>query len=176
MSTSTDLGTIIGNVSRSLVPVQHLITGFAYLLGMVFFITALSKFKKIAESGGRSQEKPFVPLAFFLGGAALVFLPTVMSGLANTAFGVGNVLQYTNYNPYDFYSSLGFVIQTAGVIWFVRGCILLVSASQPGAQHGPKGLVFLCAGILAMNFQNTVSAISTAMVQLSNLTLSFKGK
>ncbi|CDZ76751.1 hypothetical protein BN59_01026 [Legionella massiliensis] len=170
MSTGTDLVTIIGNVSRSMFPVQYLLSAFAYVLGTAFFMIGIAKLKKIGESRGRSQEKLFVPIAYFLGGSALLFIPTTVSGFANTAFGTGNILQYTSYNPFDVYSSMATVIKTAGIIWFIRGCVLLVGSSKPGEQHGPKGLAFLCAGVLAMNFQNTTAMASAIMGQLSNLT------
>jgi hypothetical protein len=163
---------MLGNLSRSLYPVQRLLTGFAYLLGVTFFMMAIIKLKKIGESGGHSQEKPIVPLAYFLGGAALLFLPSAVTTLANTVFGSGNILGYVSYNPYNIYNSMGLLIQTAGVLWFVRGCVLLVGASQPGETHGTKGLVFLCAGILAMNFQNTASVINAALNYLMSLSIS----
>ncbi|MBA3535211.1 MAG: type IV secretion protein IcmC [Tatlockia sp.] len=172
MSTNSDLISMLGNLSRSLYPVQRLLTGFAYLLGVAFFMMAIIKLKKIGESGGRSQEKPIVPLAYFLGGAALLFLPSAVITLANTAFGTENILGYITYNPYNIYNSMGLLIQTAGVLWFVRGCVLLVGASQPGETHGTKGLVFLCAGILAMNFQNTASVINAALNYLMSLSVS----
>ncbi|ASQ46954.1 type IV secretion protein IcmC [Legionella clemsonensis] len=172
---STDLVTIIGNLSRSLFPVQHLISGGAYLLGLIFFILALTKLKKIGGSGGRSNERIFVPIVYLIGAAALLYLPTAVSLMANTAFGTGNVLQYTSYNPYNIYSSMLLVIQTAGLIWFVRGCVLLIHASEPGVQWGPKGLVFLCAGVLAMNFQNTASMLAAIVNQLVHLSITIRG-
>lgn len=174
-SKSAELITMIGNLSRSLYAVQHLLTGFAYMLGIVFIMTALAKLKKIGEAAGHSQESTFVPIAFFLGGAALLFLPSTWTALANTTFGQGNILQYTNYNPYDLYSSMTLVIQTAGVIWFIRGCVLLVHASEPDGKHGTKGFIFVCAGVLAMNFQNTGSAITAVINYIMTLT-GFKAK
>lgn len=168
MSTNTDLVTMLGNLSRSLYPIQRLLTGFAYLLGISFFIIAITKLKKIGESRN-SQESSIVPLAYFLGGAALLFIPSVVTSLANTVFGAGNVLGYVSFNPYSVYNSMGLLIQTAGVLWFIRGCILLVGASQPGETHGTKGMVFLCAGILAMNFQNTTAALSAALTYIMSL-------
>lgn len=170
---STDLVTMIGNLSRSLFPVQHLISGGAYLLGLIFFIIALTKLKKIG-GGRQSNERIFVPIAYLVGAAALLYLPSAVSLMANSAFGTGNVLQYTDYNPYNIYSSMLLVIQTAGLIWFVRGCVLLIHASEPGVQWGPKGLVFLCAGVLAMNFQNTASMLAAIINQLVHLSITIR--
>ncbi len=172
---STDLVTMLGNLSRSFPALQHLITGLGYLIGLLFFYAAFVKLKKMAGSGGHSQERSFVPIAYFLGGAALLFLPSAYTVFSNTAFGVGNILQYTNYNPYNVYSAMGIVIRTAGIIWFVRGCVLLVQASEPGVQHGPKGLAFLCASILAMNFDNTVAFLNYVMGRLQALASAIKG-
>ncbi|RMX01868.1 hypothetical protein [Legionella jordanis] len=170
---NTDLITIIGNIGRSLLPVQHLLSGGAYLLGIVLFITAITKFKKVAGQK-QSNEKIFVPIAYLLGAAALLYLPSVTTILANSTFGAGNILQYSGYNPYNIYNSMGFLIQTAGLIWFIRGCVLLVHASEPGVQWGPKGLVFLCAGVLAMNFQNSVNMMAALMNQLEQLSISIQ--
>lgn len=169
-----DLITMIGNLSRSLYAVQHLISGMAYFIAIVLFLFGLMKLKTIAESHGRSQERVFVPIAYFLAGGVLLYLPTAFTTLSNTVFGTGNILSYVKYNPYDIYSSMGLLIQTAGLIWFVRGCVLLVHASEPGEQRGSRGLLFVFGGILAMNFESTIAAAGAAMSWIESLTLSVK--
>ncbi|AHE66356.1 hypothetical protein Loa_00788 [Legionella oakridgensis ATCC 33761 = DSM 21215] len=92
--------------------------------------------------------------------------------MANTDWG------YSNYNPYNIYSAMRVVIRTAGLIWFVRGCVLLVHASEPGVQHGPKGLAFLCAGVLAINFEGTVAVVNVIiekLILLSQYSTNIKG-
>ncbi len=71
-------------------------------------------------------------------GAVLFYLPTALNIMANTAFGVGNVLTYSYYNPYSIYNSMGLLIRTAGLLWFVRGTVLVVQASQPELKKGQK--------------------------------------
>lgn len=173
---SIDLVTILGNISQSLFPVQRLITGGAYLLGILFFIKAIKVLKKIGDHKVQSpsQEKMFVPMMYILFGALLIYIPTAISIMANTAFGVGSVLSYTQYNPGNIMSSMGFIIRTAGLIWFVRGCVLVAHASEPGTQEGPKGLVFLIAGVLAMNFDNTIGMVNYMLDHLVTWTLSVK--
>ena len=163
---------MLGNLSRSLMPLYKLISGFGYVLGLLFVISGLLKFKKIAEAkqGSSSEEKPMVALTFFIGGVLLIFLPTILPILSNTVFGNENILQYIPYNPNNIYSSMGVLLKTAGLLWFVRGCSLVVHSSQPGAKEGKKGLFFLFAGILAMNFSSTYGILSYIMNQLISMT------
>lgn len=169
----TDLVAMLGNLSQSLFPVQNLIRGFAYVAGIVFFSLALFKFHKIAQSRGQgSGEKKMAPIVYLLIGSALIFLPSAMSIVANTAFGYENITAYTNYNRFDIYSTMGLLIRTAGLIWFVRGTILITQATHPGAKkEGAKGLVFIFAGILSMNFDNTISIVNTIINYLLSATM-----
>lgn len=173
-----DLISMIGNLSLSLASVQSLIAGLAYLLGLWFVITALVKFKKIGETkaNANSEEKMHTPIAYLLGGATLLFLPTMLQTFSNTFFGNSNILQYVKYNPYDIYGSMTILVKTAGLIWFVRGCVLLVNSSHPGAKEGPKGLAFLFAGILAMNFSLTFGMVLYVINELISLTSGGSGK
>lgn len=172
MNNNADIVSMIGNLSQSLVPVQTLIAGLGYLIGIFLVITAVTKLKKIGDyrSQGSSGEKMFVPIAYLIGGAALIFLPSALKVLSSTAFGTGNILQYTPYNPYNVYASMKILIQTAGLIWFIRGAVLLVHASEPGVKEGPKGLAFIVAGILAVNFEGTVGAVNFVIEHLMSLT------
>lgn len=176
---SFDLITIMGNISQSLGPVQKLLSGMGYLLGILLIMNGLIKLKKVGESrGGGSQEKAFVPLVYILIGSLLIFLPSTIQVFSNTAFGVGNILQYSAVNPYDIKTSMIFLVKTAGLLWFVRGCMLLIYSSQPGSQgkDGPKGITFIIAGILAMNFEGTYGIINYLTNQLLSLTNSSSSK
>lgn len=171
-----DLVTILGNISQSLFPVQRLISGGAYLLGILFVLKAIGKLRKIADHRAQSssQEKMFTPMMYLIFGAALIYLPSVIQTMANTAFGVGNVLTYTPPPTPNIYSSMGLIIRTAGLLWFIRGCVLVAHASEPGTQEGPKGLAFIVAGILAMNFDNTIAMINYILGKFLTWTLAFK--
>lgn len=174
---ANDLIFILGNISQSLYPVQRLITGFAYLLGILFFINAITHLRKIADHRAQSSshEKMYTPMMYILIGAVLLYLPSAINIMANTAFGTGNILSYAQNNPTNIYSSMGLLIRTAGLLWFIRGCVLVVHAGQPGTKkEGPKGLLFIIAGILSMNFDNTVAMLNTTMTYVANVTISLK--
>ncbi|MFC3908755.1 type IV secretion protein IcmC [Legionella dresdenensis] len=173
---STDLIEMLGNLSRNMFPVQSLLSGLAYLLGIIFFLTAISKLHKIGESraNSSSHESIFVPVAYILAGSALLFLPSMVTSLSNTVFGAGNVLAYAKYSPYNIQSIMETIIRTAGFIWFIRGSVLMAHASHPGVKDGPKGLAFMFAGILAINFENTGQFLTWLMGQTADLTISIK--
>ena len=63
---------------------------------------------------------------------------------------------------------MGILTETAGLIWFVRGCNLLAKSSEPGAKNGAKGLGFLIAGILAMNISSTSQMLNDFFTKLSS--------
>lgn len=173
---SVDIITILGNISHSLYPLQKLITGGAYVLGVLFVLSAIAKIRKIADKRAQSssQEKVYTPMMYMLFGMALIYLPTALDTMANTAFGVGNVLTYSNYNAADINSIVGVFVRTAGIIWFIRGSVLVAHSSNPGTKDGPKGLVFIVAGILAMNFDNTIAMVNASLEYLIRWTISVK--
>lgn len=173
---STDIVSILGNLSQSLYPVQNLITGFAYVLGIVFFYSALEKLKKMAEHHGQSSsgESIYVPIAYIIAGTMFIYLPTAIGSFANTAFGVGNVLTYPTVDKSNVFQTVGLLVRTAGLVWFIRGTALVAHSSEPGTKHGTKGLFFIIAGVLAINFDNSVAAFNSALLWFINLTMTFK--
>jgi hypothetical protein len=160
-----DLVSIFVNLSKSLAPIQSLLSGFGYIIGISFILVAFEKFRKIGDARvqSSSHEKMFVPVAYFTMGLGLIFLPTAMSTLANTAFGSGNILAYSSGDNDSLTAAVKVLIQTSGILWFVRGSVLLAHASEPGVKEGSKGLAFIAAGIFALNFDNTTEAIDYAL-------------
>ena len=165
---------MIGNVSQSLVSVQRFISASAYFLGILFIMTGVMKLRGLSHSRehSSSKERMMGPTMYLFFGSMLLFLPTAIDMASTTAFGTDNILRYSVYKKFDIYNSMGIVIKTAGLIWFVRGCVLLAHSSESGAEDGPKGLAFLCAGIFAVNFQSTIGILNYFMTKLLNFTLS----
>ncbi len=163
-----DLSSIMEHLGDNFVPLMKFVSGAAYLIAIMFVWTSIKKLKKIADDRSRSGPggQMFIPLAYFTGGIVLFFLPTMVDVAQNTLFGAESPLAYSSlleelkkkYGDGS-YAIVRF-IQLAGVIWFIRGTILLVHASEPGVQHGPKGMAFLCGGIIAMNIKYTAAGIT----------------
>lgn len=165
---SADLTTILGNIGLSLLPVQTLVSGLGYMGGIMCVISGLVRLKKVNK---QSREGMSVPLAFIFGGAALIYLPSSLGVLSTTLFGTNSVIQYKEYSPYNLYSSIRVMIQTAGLVWFVMGTKLLMYAAEPGKQHGPKGFMFVVAGVLCMNFDYTVESVNLMFEYFISLTM-----
>jgi hypothetical protein len=168
---------MIERLAQSTLPVQALASGFGYVVGIIFMLIGLKKLQRIADFRARSSSNIpiIVPFAYFIGGAILIFFPEAVKIASTTAFGTGNILAYAKINRASYLGAMIIIIQTIGVIWFIRGTVLLVNASNPGIQHGPKGFAFLISGILAINFEGTVSLINTAMQYVGSYTMAFKG-
>ncbi|MDF1684655.1 MAG: type IV secretion protein IcmC [Legionellaceae bacterium] len=171
-----DLIEILKNLHASLVPIRKMLTGFSYVLGLALVFTAFTKFKTIANAGHQSpsQEKPFVPVTYLAIGVGLIFMPSSFSVLANTFFGAESVLAYSNPSDTTVMSMMTFLMQTAGVLWFLRGSMLLVHSSEPGVKHGSKGLTFILSGILAMNFESTFGMLDSMFTYLFSVLADLK--
>lgn len=146
-------------------PIQKLLSGMGYVSGSVLMIIGLGKLKGLLQSHQQNnQEGLGAGFAFILGGALLIYLPSSVSVFSNTFFGSANVLSYDSSTVTPLYHALIVIIQTTGLLWFVRGTFLIVASSKPGDNKiGPKGFAFLFAGILAMNIEATLTALNTTM-------------
>jgi hypothetical protein len=172
-----DLITMYGNLSQSLGPVQNLIKWGAGALGVVFIVIALFKLKEVTTHGHKSSnEKMIGPIMYFLMGAVLLYLPTGIEVLSNTAFGVGNIMSYSPIGKIDVRDSVILLIRTIGLIWFVRGCVLIAHVSEPGNKHGLKGLLFLIAGVFAINYEGSAALLNWFMQGLIDATKSIKSR
>lgn len=174
--TSSDLIVMFANLSRSLPAINYLLGGLSYLLGLVFYVISMNKFKEILDESGGQKPKVIVPVAYFLAGSGLFFLPSMIETFSMTLFGSSyNILAYSSGNRNDIYGSITMLIQTAGFIWFIRGCVLLAHASHPeqgqeGSKgHGPKGFLFVVASLFAINIQYTMNMLNYIVTHLMSI-------
>lgn len=177
--TSTDLIVMLHNLSESLPSINAFIGGFSYLFGIALCITAFIKFKEILnEGGGGGHANITIPTSYFLIGIGLLFLPSLINAFSTTLFGAqNNILAYSNTSPYNIYDSMTMLIQTIGLIWFVRGCVLLGHESKPNHSQGHnssksshfKGILFIIGGLFGINFHFTVTMIDNIINKLITL-------
>lgn len=174
MSDSSDWYTsaesMMTNLATSLVPVEKMLTGAAYLIGIAFAIKAVMTLKSHGEqrssiSGtGNLRE---AGMYMFVAGM-LVYYPSAFEALMNSTFGYSSVLSYASVDSPWMSSIFGtdsvvgatltMIIQIIGLIAFIRGWILVARASSQGQTPGTtgKGMMHIFGGILAMNIVGTM--------------------
>ena len=174
---------ILTNVATSLVPIEKMLTGGAYLIGLAFAIKAVMTLKSHGEQrssmSGTGNIKEAGMYLFVAG--MLVYYPTAFEALMNSTFGYENVLSYASLNSGSPWLSsifgtdsavgttLTMIIQIIGLIAFIRGWILIARASSQGQSPGStgKGLMHVFGGILAMNIVGTLQVFYNTLFGVS---------
>lgn len=171
---------ILNNLANSLLPVERLITGAAYLIGLAFAFKAIYSLKSYGESRTMMSSHASLkePLVYLLVAGVFIYFPTALGILLQTSFGSSSILSYAPVGSrndalnsiFGVGSVIGrpltIIIQTVGIISFIRGWILIAkSASQGGQPQGGtgKGLMHIFGGILAMNIVGTLQIINNTI-------------
>ncbi|MFI4918093.1 MAG: type IV secretion protein IcmC [Legionellales bacterium] len=183
MSTATSWITsqvqIIQNLSLVVAPVEKLITGAAYLIGLAFIFKAVFSLKSYGEAKTMSSSNHSIkePLAYFVAGTMLLYFPTALSTLLLSTFGESNVMAYGPINGssdslnslFGSGSAVGeplcMLIQVIGMVAFVRGWILIARSASTGQPPGGtgKGMMHVFGGILAINIVGTITMLNNTL-------------
>jgi intracellular multiplication protein IcmC len=167
------------NLATNLLPVERMITGAAYVIGLAFAFKAIYSLKAYGEartmmSSNASMKEPVVYLVV---AGVLIYFPTGLAIMLNTTFGSSNILQYAPVNSNNsvisgFFGSssqvgwaLAIIIQVIGVASFVRGWVLIARSASQGQPPGGtgKGIMHVFGGILAMNVVATLQIINNTL-------------
>ncbi len=181
MSDATNLIDTISftNIYTSLISVEQLVTGTAYLIGISFAVKALYSLKALGEAKSHHSANSTVkdPLIYMFVAGMFIYFPTGFQVLMNSTFGYSQVLAYTPVTTggtammalfgttSDFGATLALFIQVIGVIAFVRGWVLVARAASTGQPPGGtgQGLMHVFGGILAMNIIGTLQVINATL-------------
>lgn len=163
---------ILANVAASMPSIQRLVSGAAYLIGLAFAFKAIHALKASAESGkmgagGGSGKEPFIYLCI---AAILIYFPSGLSIMLTTTFGtddlgpISDLPDISGFNP-DVLIALRVIIQTIGLISFVRGWVLVAKSASTGQPPGGigKGLMHVAGGILAINIVDTIQILRNTL-------------
>ncbi|WP_133138513.1 type IV secretion protein IcmC [Legionella genomosp. 1] len=175
----TSNASILNNLAANLLPVERLVTGAAYLIGIAFAFKAIYSLKIYGEARTMMSSNTSIkePAVYIMVAAILIYFPTGLDIMLNTTFGSSNILQYA---PMDSQNqaldslfgtgsavgqSLSLLIQVIGVIAFVRGWVLIARSASQGQPPGGtgKGLMHVFGGILAMNIVATLEMINNTL-------------
>ncbi|KTD21060.1 hypothetical protein [Legionella londiniensis] len=170
---------ILNNIAKSLEPVEKLLTGAAYLIGLSFAFKALYSLKVYGEARTMMSSNASIkePLTYMLVAAIFIYFPTAFQILLNSTFGYTSVLAYAPissgnstlnalFGPNSMVGrSLALIIQVIGLIAFIRGWVLIARSAAQGQPPGGtgKGLMHVFGGILAMNIVGTLEIINNTL-------------
>ncbi|MBA2709337.1 MAG: type IV secretion protein IcmC [Tatlockia sp.] len=169
---------VLNSIANNLLPVQRMITGAAYIIGLAFAFKAIYMLKSYGESKSMmssSNSGLKEPIVYLLVAAIFIYFPTGLAIMLQTSFGTSSIMQYAptnNSGVGNWFSSnsiigrpLTIIIQTIGGIAFVRGWILIARTASSGQPPGGtgKGLMHVVGGILAMNIVATLEIINNTL-------------
>lgn len=174
----TNQADILRNIAETLAPVERMITGMAYVMGIAFAFKAIYSLKVYGEARTMMASNASLkePLTYLLVAAVFIYLPVAMQVLLTTTFGESTILEYAPLNSPN--SALGIfgsdsavgrplslIIQVIGLIAFVRGWVLIARGAGQGGQPGTtgKGLMHVFGGILAINIVKTLEIINNTL-------------
>jgi intracellular multiplication protein IcmC len=174
MSVWTSTTSMLANLAPSLVSIQNLLTGAAFIIGVAFLVRGVMALKQLGEQ--RSHMSPHhsikEPLIFFLSGTMLLYLKDAINTFNMTLFGNTSILAYNQLNS-NFTSQLAnagqniiLFVQVIGLIAFIRGWIIIAKgATQSGHSQGGfgKGLMHIFGGILAINVVATLNVLTVTL-------------
>lgn len=157
-----DMQEMLINLTGSMPNLWRMITAFAYVMGFLFTYKAVYYLKVYGESRTMmaSQSNLKVPISYFLAAAAFIYLPTMFSVLMVSSFGYENPIKYDSQTTQGLSSTsmdaIIYLIQTVGIIAFLRGWFHLAKNSEQGA-HANNGKAFshIIGGLLAINIMGT---------------------
>jgi intracellular multiplication protein IcmC len=171
----------LDTIMSSLLSVEKLITGGAYLMGISFAIKALYSMKTLAEEKSKqmsSHGSYKEPVFYMLAAAMLIYFPTGLQLLLNTTFGEGTrILAYAPISSSNatlnslfgesstFGAVIAVVVQVVGMIAFIRGWVLIARSASQGQPPGGtgKGIAHVFGGILAMNIVGTLQVVNNTL-------------
>ena len=176
----TEQADILRNIASTLEPVEKMITGIAYVIGIAFAFKAIYSLKAYGEARSMMSSNTAnmkEPLTYLFVAGIFIYLPAAMNLLMTTTFGNDVILQYAPLNSSNstinalFGSSstvgkpLTMIIQVIGLIAFIRGWLLIARASGQGGQPGStgKGLMHVFGGILAVNIVKTLEIVNNTL-------------
>jgi intracellular multiplication protein IcmC len=169
---------VLNNIATNVPAIDKMLTGGAFIMGLGFAVKALMCLKEMGEqrtmmSNRSSLKEPFL---YFLVASMFLYLPSALATLMNTTFGYSSVLAYAPVDGNSALSglfgsgsaagqALARIIQTIGLIAFIRGWILIARAGGQGQQPGGmgKGLIHIFGGVLALNIVGTLQMVNNTL-------------
>lgn len=157
--TTLDAIQMLINLSNTYPSLTRLVYAASYLMGLAMMIKAIYAFKVYGETRTMMSQQTTIktPIILVVVASVLLWLPSGLHTLIETAFGHEYVLQYT-VSPSNPLGQAGtnaliYLIQLVGLISFIRGWVYLAQGAGGGqSQHTTgKALTHIIGGLFAVN-------------------------
>ncbi|GAB4222675.1 MAG: hypothetical protein Tsb005_15300 [Gammaproteobacteria bacterium] len=168
----TDWQQLLVNLSNNFPAIERLVTGLAYVIGVILVIRALYYLKVYGElrTMMAAQSSLKAPMTYLVVGAVFIFLPTAKGILFQTVFDDSSTAALS-YIPQTTSTTFGLgliavlrFVQLIGIIAFIRGWMIVASVAGHGGRASlGKGIVHIVAGIFAMNIAATYNIIRLSL-------------
>lgn len=175
----TSSADILTNIANNLGPVQNLLRGASFLIGLSFAFKAIYTLKVYGEARTMMATNSSLkePLVYMMVAAIFLYFPTAVEIVMNTTFGYSTPLAYAPVNSTNsgidalFGSSstvgwaLSIILKTIGLAAFIRGWVLIARSASQGQPPGGtgKGLMHVIGGIMLMNIVGTLTIIDNTL-------------
>lgn len=171
-ASSLNIQQMIVNIADTMPSILAMVSAAAYIMGFLLVMKGVYKLKEYGEARTMmaSQTSIWPPLITLIVGSLLIYFVS--------AYQIGLYTLFKSSSPDVFsYSGNGdatdtlvqavvTIMQVVGAIAFIRGLLLINSASGHGAQPGSfgKGLTFIIGGLLAINIYGTWEVLINTLV------------
>lgn len=170
---------VIMNIANSLAPVERLLTGGAYLMGVAFLFKAIYTLKVYGEARTMMASNSSIkePVVYLIVSAVFIYFPTAFAVVMKSSFGYESVLAYQPVSSpnstidalFGGDSLIGrpltMIIRIIGLVAFIRGWVLIARSAAQGQPPGGlgKGFVHVFGGTLAINIVGTLRVINLTL-------------
>lgn len=176
----TDQANVLQNIASTLAPVQRMLTGLMYVMGIAFSFKAIYSLKVYGEARTMMSNNASMkePLTYLLVAGIFIYFPSALEVMISTSFGGdGSVWAYaaisSKNSAFDTLFGQGsvvgkplvLIIQVVGLIAFARGMVLIARGAGTGSQPGStgKGFMHVAGGVLAINIVQTLTVINNTL-------------
>ncbi|MFN3234533.1 MAG: type IV secretion protein IcmC [Gammaproteobacteria bacterium] len=161
---------MIINLADSMPDILAMVTGAAYIIGMMSIIRGVYQLKIYGDlrTMMSSQTSFFPPLVMLVTGGLLLYFPSALEIGLTTVFGYDSPLTYntSGTNEDQIIGALVIILQVIGVISFIRGLMMLQKIGQQGGGQGVvgRGLLHIVGGLLAINIYGFWQILSYTLI------------
>ena len=157
-----NLQVFLNRLSKSYNELEHLITAWAYLTGMMFGCYALFQLKIYGEMRTMmsGHANIFRPLMYLVVCVALMYLPSTLGTMMMTTFGTSSAtpLSWSDVDEVGVHGyklaitpALLGLVRLVGIVAFIRGWILLTRITEQGQHNFGKAATHIIGGVLLIN-------------------------